>query len=98
MTTEPLLAISASAPVTRNHRPCDQYPKKAEQSPEPVEKKLPDYIEAHEVNALLRVAPNPSARLLMMIECRAGLRVSEAPALEVGNLLLDVELPTLRVR
>ena len=34
----------------------------------------------------------------MMIEWRAGLRVSEALALEVGDLSLDVELPTLRVR
>ena len=38
------------------------------------------YIETHEVNALLRAAPNPRARLLMMIEWRAGLRVSEALA------------------
>ena len=34
----------------------------------------------------------------MMIEWRAGLRVSEALALEVGDLSLDVEPPTIRVR
>ncbi len=33
-----------------------------------------------------------------MIEWGAGLRVSEALALEVGDLSLDVEFPTLRVR
>ena len=98
MTTETLPAIPETAPATRNRRPRGQYPKKAEQSTELVEKKLPEYIEAHEVNALIRAAPNPRARLLMMIEWRAGLRVSEALALEVGDLSLDVELPTLRVR
>ena len=98
MTTETLPAIPEAAPATRNRRPRGQYPKKAEQSTELVEKKLPEYIEAHEVNALIRTAPNPRARLLMMIEWRAGLRVSEALALEVGDLSLDVELPTLRVR
>ena len=98
MTTETLPAIPEAAPATPNRRPRGQYPKKAEQSTELVEKKLPEYIEAHEVNALIRAAPNPRARLLMMIEWRAGLRVSEALALEVGDLSLDVELPTLRVR
>ena len=80
MTTETLPAISATAPATRNRMPRGQYPKKAEGATEPAEKKLPEYIEAHEVNALLRAAPNPRARLLMMIEWRAGLRVSEALA------------------
>lgn len=98
MTTEILPAIAESAPATRNRRPRGQYPKKTEQSTELAVKKLPVYIEAYEVNALMRAAPNPRARLLMMIEWRAGLRVSEALALEVGDLSLDVELPTLRVR
>ena len=98
MTTEALHAASEAAPATRTRRPRGQYPKKAEQSAVAVEKKLPEYIDAHEVNALLRAAPNPRARLLMMIEWRAGLRVSEALALEVGDLSLDVEPPTIRVR
>ena len=98
MTTEALPAASEAAPATRTRRPRGQYPKKAEQSAVAVEKKLPEYIDAHEVNALLRAAPNPRARLLMMIEWRAGLRVSEALALEVGDLSLDVEPPTIRVR
>ena len=96
MTTETLPAIAESAPATRNRRPRGQYPKKAAQPAEAVEKKLPEYIEAHEVNALMRASPNPRARLLMMIEWRAGLPVSEALALEVGDLSLPVELPTLR--
>ena len=98
MTTETLPAISEGTLATSNRHPCGQYPKKADQSAEVVEKKLPEYLEAHEVNALLRTAPNPRARLLMMIESRAGLRVSDALALEVGDLSLDVELLTLRFR
>ena len=98
MTTETLPAISETAPATRNRRPRGQYPKKADSATVLVEKKLPEYLEAHEVNALMRAAPNPRARLLMMIEWRAGLRVSEALALEVRDLSLDVDLPTIRVR
>ena len=59
---------------------------------------MPEYIEAHEVNALLRAAPNLRDRLMLMIEWRAGLRISEALTLEVGDSSLDVELPTLRAR
>ena len=70
MTTEALPAASEAA---RPRRPRGQYPKKAEHSTELVEKRLPEYIEAHEVNALLRAAPNPRARLLMMIEWCAGI-------------------------
>ena len=95
MTTEALPDALESAQATHNRRPRGQYPKKADQAVEAVFKKLPEYIE---VNALMRAAPNPKARLLMMVEWRAGLRVSEALALEVGDLSLDVELPTLRVR
>ena len=98
MTNEALPATIASAPAIRNRRPRSQCPKKADQSAELVEKKLPEHPEAHGVNALLRAAPNPRARPLMVIEWRAGLRVSEALALEVQDLSLDVALPTIMVR
>ena len=58
---------------------------------------LPEYLEHHEVEALIRAAPNPRARILFLIEWRAGLRVSEALALEARDLSLDGELPSLRV-
>lgn len=74
MTTEILPAVSEIIPSTHNRRPRGQYLKKAEQATELVIKKLPECIVAHEVNALLRIAPNSGARLLMMIELRAGLR------------------------
>ena len=61
-------------------------------------KKLPEYLDAHQVEALIRTAPNPRARLLFLIEWRAGLRISEALALEVRDLSLVGELPSLHVR
>ena len=61
-------------------------------------RKLPEYLERGEVGALIRCAPNPSAALLMLEQWRAGLRISEALALELRDLYLDPEQPTLRVR
>ena len=98
MTTETLPATTAPAPANRRRRPRGQYPKRAQQSAEAIDKKLPEYLEAHEVNAIIRAADDPRARLLMMEQWRAGLRVSEALAIEVADLSLDAELPTLRVR
>ena len=59
---------------------------------------MPEYLEAHEVEAIIRVSDNPRARLLMLEQWRAGLRIAEALALEVADLSLDAEPPTLRVR
>ena len=51
-----------------------------------------------EVNALIAAAPNPKARLIMLEQWRAGLRVSEALALGARDLHLDSDRPTLVVR
>ena len=59
---------------------------------------LPEYLEAQEVQAVLAAAPNPRARLLMLLQWRAGLRVSEALALQPADLSLDSDMPTIRVR
>ena len=59
---------------------------------------IPEYLEAQEVNALLSATPHMTARLLMLIQWRAGLRVSEALAIEGRDLSLESERPTLRVR
>ena len=53
---------------------------------------------AHEVEAVIRATDNPRAKLLMLEQWRAGLRIAEALALEVSDLSLDAEPPTLRVR
>ena len=50
---------------------------------------LPEYLEAAEVRAILYAAPNPRAKLLILLQWRAGLRVSEALAVEPGDLSLD---------
>ena len=59
---------------------------------------MPECLEAHQVEALIRTAPNPRARLLFLIEWRAGLRISETLALEARHLSLDGEFPSLHVR
>lgn len=82
--------------VQRYRRPRGQYPKKRNSALR--SRDLPEYLEAHEVAALIRAAPSPRASLLMLIQWRAGLRVSEALAVEVRDLSLDSDLPTLRVR
>ena len=50
------------------------------------------------MRAVLAAAPNPRARLLMLLQWRAGLRVSEALALQPADLSLDSDMPTIRVR
>ena len=80
----------------RYRRPRGQYPKRRDSERKP--KPLPEYLEADEVNALIRAAPNSRAALLFLVQWRAGLRVSEALALEVRDLSLDSGLPTIHVR
>lgn len=59
---------------------------------------LPEYLEKPEIDALIQLAPHAQARLLMLVSWRAGPRVSEALALEVADLTLEDDNPTLRVR
>lgn len=82
--------------VARRRRPRGTHPKRSGGSPQP--RKLPEYLEAHEVEAIIRATDNPRAKLLMLEQWRAGLRIAEALALEVSDLSLDAEPPTLRVR
>ena len=87
------------AVVPRNRRPRGQHPRTRDaDGRKRLSKKLPEYLEAHQVEAVIRAAPNPRARLLFLIEWRAGLRISEALALETRDLLLESELPSIRVR
>ena len=87
------------AVVGRSRRPRGQHPKpRGPDGRKRSAKKLPEYLEAHQVEALIRSAPNPRARLLFLIEWRACLRISEALALESRDLSLDGEFPGLHVR
>ena len=85
------------AVVPRNRRLRGQHPKPRGDQQKP-SRKLPEYLVAHQVEALIRAAPNPRARLLFLIEWRAGLRISEALALEARDLSLEGDLPSLHVR
>ena len=63
---------------------------------------LPEYLTHTEVNAMLKHAPHADARLLMLIQWRSGLRVSEALALRWYDVQVEipgaVEHPTIMVR
>ena len=92
------MATEQSTAITRRRRPRGRYPKRADSDPWKRGRRLPEYLESDEVSALIRAAPNPRAKLLMLEQWRAGLRVSEALQLEVRDLSLDASHPTLRVR
>ena len=72
MTTE------SSTVISRRRRPRGRYPKTQEGATPKRQKRIPEYLEPDEVNAIIRAAPNPKAKLLMLEQWRAGLRVSEA--------------------
>jgi integrase len=55
---------------------------------------LPEYLEQREAEAILRQAPHAQARLVMLAQWRAGLRISEALAL----LVADVDFDGMKVR
>lgn len=59
---------------------------------------LPEYLDHTHVDALIACCTEPDHRLLILLQWRAGLRVSEAIALTVADLTLDGDTPTLRVR
>ena len=92
------MASQQTTAVERYRRPRGQHPRPRRDVDEKTVEQLPEYLEAHEVDALIRAASNPRARLLFLIEWRAGLRISEALALEDRDLSLDGELPSLHVR
>ncbi len=84
--------------ISRRRKPRGRYPKTQDGASPKREKRIPEYLEPDEVNAIIRAAPNPKAKLLMLEQWRAGLRVSEALDLEVRDLSLDTPNPTVRVR
>ena len=50
--------------VARRRRPRGTHPKRSASSARP--RKLPEYLEAHEVEAIIRATDNPRAKLLML--------------------------------
>ncbi len=92
------MTIESSTAISRRRRPRGRYPRTQDGATPKRQKRIPEYLEPDEVNAIIRAAPNPKAKLLMLEQWRAGLRVSEALDLEVRDLSLDTATPTLRVR
>ena len=90
MTTDSTTAIS------RRRRPRRRYPKTQDGATPKRQKRIPEYLEADEVNAIIRAAPNPKAKLLLLEQWRAGLRVPDALDLEVRDLSLDTASQTIR--
>ena len=85
------MAAEPTAAIARQRRPRGRYPKTQDGAAPKREKRIPEYLEADEVNAIIRAAPSPKAKLLMLQQWRAGLRVSEALDLEVRDLSLDAD-------
>ena len=54
---------------------------------------LPEYLERTEIEAVIVAAPNPMAKLLMLEQWRAGLRVSDGSALEKRDLFWTLTGP-----
>ena len=59
---------------------------------------IPEYLDQAEIEALIANAPHTDCELVMMLQWRAGLRISEALKLEIQDLHLQAEPPVLRVR
>ena len=62
------LTTQQTTAVERYRRPRGQHPKPRRDPQEKSARQLPEYLEAHEVDALIRKAPNPRARLLFLVE------------------------------
>ena len=92
------MTTTTTTAIARRGRGLHPRKPQVQQSPEGKGSTLPEYLEAHQVQAILAAAPNPRARLLMLLQWRAGLRVSEALALEPADLSLDTDQPTIRIR
>ena len=86
--------LGATTAISRRRKARGRYPKTQDGATPKREKRIPEYLEAEEVKAIIRAAPSPKAKLLMLQHWRAGLRVSEAPDFEVRDLSLDTASPT----
>ena len=61
-------------------------------------KTLPEYLEASEVAVMLEHGVSVRHKLIMQIQWRAGLRVSEVLALDSSDLRIDADPPHIFVR
>ena len=92
------MTSTAITPTRRRARGINPKGAGLQQNPGKKGSTLPEYLEAAEIQAILAAAPNSRARLLMLLQWRADLRVSEALELEAADLSLNSDQPTIRVR
>ena len=52
--------------VARQRKPHGRYLKTQDGAAPKREKRIPEYLEADEINAIIRAAPSPKAKLLML--------------------------------
>ena len=52
--------------IARRRRARGRYPKTQDGAAPKRQKRIPEYLEADEVNAIIRAAPSPKAKLLML--------------------------------
>ena len=79
-------------PVARRRRPRGTHPNWSDSSSDT--RKLPEYLEVHEVESIIRTTAGLRAKLLTLEQWRTGLRIAEALVLEVVDLSLNADRPT----
>ncbi|MCY4529039.1 MAG: site-specific integrase [Chloroflexi bacterium] len=91
--------MTAIAPATDGTALLDREKRGMQQSTgKDAARPLPEYLTASEIGVMLDCAPHAELRLLMLIQWRSGLRISEALALTWADIQPDDDNPTVRVR
>ena len=91
------MASTALKPRSKRARGVNPKSPAVQQSPGLKRSTLPQFLDPHEVQAILAAAQPPQAKLLILLEWRAGLRVSEALQVTTADRRLDDDNPTIRV-
>ena len=81
------MAAATTTSIVRRARGLHPRRDPLQQNPEGKGSTLPEYLEASEVQAILAAAMTPRARVSMLLQWRAGLRVSEIMAQETSSRL-----------
>ena len=80
--------------ISRRRKPRGRYPKTQDGPVAKREKRISEYLEADEVNAIIRAAPSPKAKLLMLQQWRlvVQLRVCLISLLRTAVETIDTAL------
>ena len=80
------MAAERTTAIARRRRPRGRYAKTSDGAAPKREKRIPEYLEADEINAIIRAAPSPKAKLLMLeqsssLTCPSNRWLADAHAL-----------------